>query len=93
MVAWPLYAEQKLNRVYLVEEIKVALWLKMSADGFVNADALEETVRQLMEGEEGRAVRQRVSEMSGKAKAAVEDAGGSSRLDFLKLTHPWIHPH
>ncbi|GKF34873.1 hypothetical protein Tco_0108073 [Tanacetum coccineum] len=30
MVAWPLYAEQKMNRVYLVEEIKVALRLKMS---------------------------------------------------------------
>lgn len=35
MVAWPLYAEQKMNRVFLVEEMKVALALKMSADGFV----------------------------------------------------------
>ncbi|KAF5770582.1 putative UDP-glucuronosyl/UDP-glucosyltransferase, UDP-glycosyltransferase family [Helianthus annuus] len=88
IVAWPLYAEQKMNRVYLVEEIKVALWLEMSADGFVSADAVEETVKQLMDGEEGRAVRERVSEMSGRAKAAVED-GGSSRVDFLKLTRPW----
>ncbi|KAJ0466253.1 putative isoflavone 7-O-glucosyltransferase [Helianthus annuus] len=88
MVAWPLYAEQQMNRVYLVEEIKVALWLRMSADGFVGAEAVEETVRKLMEGEEGRAVREQILEMSGGAKAAVED-GGSSRLDFLKLTRPW----
>ncbi|KAJ0856240.1 putative UDP-glucuronosyl/UDP-glucosyltransferase, UDP-glycosyltransferase family [Helianthus annuus] len=88
MVAWPLYAEQQMNRVYLVEEIKVALWLRMSADGFVGAEAVEETVRKLMEGEEGRAVREQILEMSGRAKAAVED-GGSSRLDFLKLTRPW----
>ncbi|KAI3793000.1 hypothetical protein L1987_35612 [Smallanthus sonchifolius] len=88
MVAWPLYAEQKLNRVYLVEEIKVALWLEMSADGFVAADAVEETVRQLMDGEEGRAVSERILDMSVKAKAAMED-GGSSRIDFLKLTQSW----
>ncbi|KAI7731961.1 hypothetical protein M8C21_008973 [Ambrosia artemisiifolia] len=88
MVAWPLYAEQKMNRVYLVEEMKVALWLRMSEDGFVAAEAVEETVRQLMEGEEGKVVRQRILEMSGRAKVAVED-GGSSRVDFLKLTQPW----
>nr|Q6VAA7.1 RecName: Full=UDP-glycosyltransferase 88B1 [Stevia rebaudiana]AAR06919.1 UDP-glycosyltransferase 88B1 [Stevia rebaudiana] len=87
MVAWPLYAEQKMNRVYLVEEIKVALWLRMSADGFVSAEAVEETVRQLMDG---RRVRERILEMSTKAKAAVED-GGSSRVDFFKLTESWTH--
>ncbi|KAK9060866.1 hypothetical protein SSX86_018046 [Deinandra increscens subsp. villosa] len=95
MVAWPLYAEQKMNRVYLVEEMKVALPLKTlmsaaaaAADGFVSAEAVEETVRQLMEGEEGRVVRERILEMSGRAKATV-DVGGSSRLDFLKLTRSW----
>ncbi|KAK1409117.1 hypothetical protein QVD17_35642 [Tagetes erecta] len=88
MVAWPLYAEQRMNREYLVEEMKVALRLTMSADGFVAADVVEETLRKLMEGEEGRAVRNQVLEMSRKAKAAVED-GGSSRVDFLKLTRPW----
>nr|GEW87256.1 UDP-glycosyltransferase 88B1-like [Tanacetum cinerariifolium] len=44
MVAWPLYAEQKLNRVFLVEEIKVAVRLKMSIDGFVTAEAVEQTL-------------------------------------------------
>ena len=88
MVAWPLYAEQKMNRVYLVEEIKVALRLEMSTDGFVTAEAVEETVTKLMEGEEGKVLRERVAEMSRRAKATVED-GGSSRIEFLKLTQPW----
>nr|BEP30490.1 6'deoxychalcone 4'-O-glucosyltransferase [Dahlia pinnata] len=88
MVAWPLYAEQKMNRVFLVEELKVAFWLEMSADGFVSAKAVDKTIRKLMDGEEGRAMRERISEMSGKAKAAVEE-GGSSRVDFLKVTQPW----
>lgn len=89
MVAWPLYAEQKMNRVYLVQEIGVALALKMSPDGFVTAEEVEEKVRELMEGEEGRTVRERILEMSGRAKAAVED-GGSSHLEFFNLTQPWI---
>ncbi|PWA55712.1 UDP-glycosyltransferase 88B1 [Artemisia annua] len=84
MVAWPLYAEQKMNRVFLVQELKVALALKMSLDGFVMAEVLEEMVRELMEGVEGRTVRERVLEISVKAKSAMED-GGSSRVDFLKL--------
>ncbi|PWA99903.1 UDP-glycosyltransferase 88B1 [Artemisia annua] len=84
MVAWPLYAEQKMNRVYLVEEMKVALRLKMSTDDYVTAEAVEETMTKLMEGEEGRVLRERVTEMSLRAKAAVEDGG-----DIFKLTQPW----
>ncbi|GJV60261.1 UDP-glycosyltransferase 88B1-like protein [Tanacetum coccineum] len=89
MVAWPLYAEQKTNRVYLVEEIKVALRLEMSTDGFVTAEAVERTVTKLMDGEEGKVLRERVTEMSRRAKATMED-GGSSRIEFLKLTQPWM---
>ncbi|KAA8533662.1 hypothetical protein F0562_031179 [Nyssa sinensis] len=37
MVAWPLYAEQRLNRVFLVEEMKVALKLNELNDGSVIA--------------------------------------------------------
>ncbi|KAL4575784.1 hypothetical protein LXL04_011870 [Taraxacum kok-saghyz] len=88
MVAWPLYAEQKMNRVYLVEEMKVAVAVDMSSDGFVTAAAVEEKVKELMEGEEGRVVRERSLEMSRRAKAATED-GGSSRVEFLKLTDSW----
>nr|GEW87257.1 UDP-glycosyltransferase 88B1-like [Tanacetum cinerariifolium] len=84
IVAWPLYAEQKMNRVFLVQELKVALALKMSLDGFVTAEAVEEMVRELMEGVEGKMVRKRVLDIKVKAKSAMED-GGSSRVDFLTL--------
>ncbi|KAF5771399.1 putative UDP-glucuronosyl/UDP-glucosyltransferase, UDP-glycosyltransferase family [Helianthus annuus] len=89
MVAWPLYAEQKLNRVYLVKELKVAVEVKMSADDFVTAEAVEEKVRELMVGEEGEMVRERALEMSRRAKAAV-DEGGCSRVELFKLTQPWV---
>ncbi|GJW90095.1 UDP-glycosyltransferase 88B1-like protein [Tanacetum coccineum] len=64
MVAWPLYADQSMNRVYLAQEIKVALAVKMSPDGFVTSEALAQTMRELMNGNEGRAVREQSLEMS-----------------------------
>ncbi|XP_024979006.1 UDP-glycosyltransferase 88B1-like [Cynara cardunculus var. scolymus] len=88
MVAWPLYAEQKINKVLLVERMKVAVALRMSSEGFVTAEAVEEKVTELMKGEEGRVVRERILEMSRRAKAAVVD-GGSSQVDLRKLTQSW----
>jgi UDP:flavonoid glycosyltransferase YjiC (YdhE family) len=54
MVAWPLYAEQRLNRVVLVEEIRIALRMNESENGFVNAAEVEKRVRELMESESMR---------------------------------------
>ncbi|GJW91322.1 UDP-glycosyltransferase 88B1-like protein [Tanacetum coccineum] len=88
MVAWPLYADQSMNRVYLAQEIKVALAVKMSPDGFVTSEALAQTMRELMNGNEGRAVREQSLEMSRRGMAAMED-GGSSRADLFKLTESW----
>uniref|UniRef100_A0A103YDI3 Glycosyltransferase n=1 Tax=Cynara cardunculus var. scolymus TaxID=59895 RepID=A0A103YDI3_CYNCS len=79
LVAWPLYAEQRMNRVHLVEGIKVALRLKMSEEGFVTAEELAERLRELMEEESGRKIRDYVSDISVSAKAAVVK-GGSSRV-------------
>ncbi|PON96949.1 UDP-glucuronosyl/UDP-glucosyltransferase [Trema orientale] len=88
MVAWPLYAEQRLNRVLLVEEMKLALPVDESEDGFVSSAELEKRVRELMESERGREVRERVKLMRDGAKAAM-DAGGSSLAALTELTQLW----
>ncbi|KAL8192690.1 hypothetical protein R6Q57_027500 [Mikania cordata] len=90
MVAWPLYKEQKMNRAFIVEEIKVALAVKMSSNGFVTGEEVSEKVRRLMEGEEGTAVRERALEMSARANAAVAH-DGSRGLEFQKLIQAWLH--
>ncbi|KAF8044101.1 hypothetical protein BT93_A2166 [Corymbia citriodora subsp. variegata] len=85
MLAWPLYAEQRLNRVYLVEEMKLALSVTDSEeDGLVSADELEDRVNELMRSEKGRAVRDRVLAMRDAAAAALGD-GGSSRAALAEL--------
>ncbi|XP_061358081.1 UDP-glycosyltransferase 13-like [Gastrolobium bilobum] len=92
MVAWPLYAEQRLNRVVMVEEMKVALPLKENDEGFVRATELENRVRELMNSESGRGkeVRESVSRARNDAVAALSD-GGSSRVALNGLVESWKH--
>ncbi|PKI63485.1 hypothetical protein CRG98_016152 [Punica granatum] len=71
MLAWPLYAEQKLNCNYLVEEVRVAL-------------PLEERVTELMSSEKGEAVRERVFAMKEEAAEALRE-GGSSHSALAEL--------
>ncbi|KAL5718353.1 hypothetical protein ACHQM5_011263 [Ranunculus cassubicifolius] len=79
MVAWPLYAEQKINRVFLVEESGIALPMMELENGFVNAGEVEKRIRELMESDEGNVVRERVKEMGEKAMVAMGDGGSSVR--------------
>ncbi|CAL1371085.1 unnamed protein product [Linum trigynum] len=52
MVVWPIYAEQKFNRVLLVEEIQIALSIvEVNESGFVEAAEVEHRVKELMEAE------------------------------------------
>jgi hydroquinone glucosyltransferase len=50
MIAWPLYAEQKMNRSIMIEEMKVALKLNKS-NMFVSGAELGDRVKELMESE------------------------------------------
>ena len=84
MVAWPLYAEQRFNKVMLVEEMKVALPLEESKSGLVTATEVEKRLRELMETEKGFNIRNQVKAMKEEAKAAMND-GGSSLVALDKL--------
>jgi hypothetical protein len=89
MIGWPLYAEQRMTRVVLVKELKVALTVNESEDGLVSAAELEKRVRELMDSEAGKEVRERVSCMRDDAVAAVKE-GGSSRVALAKLAEVWF---
>ncbi|KAF1896755.1 hypothetical protein Lal_00034455 [Lupinus albus] len=88
MVAFPLYAEQKLNRVVLVEEMKVALALKESKDGFVSATELGNRVKELMDSEKGKEIRERILNMKMSGVEARAQ-GGSSCVALNGLAELW----
>ncbi|KAL3596674.1 hypothetical protein D5086_008311 [Populus alba] len=52
-------AEQRLNRIFLVVEMKLALPMNESDDGFVSSAEVDERVLGLMESEEGKLIRER----------------------------------
>jgi hypothetical protein len=88
LVAWPLYAEQRINRIFLVDEMKLALPMNESDNGFVSSAEVEERVLGLMESEEGKLIRERTIAMKIAAKAALNE-GGSSRVALSKLVESW----
>ncbi|KAF7836399.1 UDP-glycosyltransferase 88F5-like [Senna tora] len=89
MIAWPLYAEQHMNRNELVEDMKMAIWLEQrDEDGFVNGDELEKRVRELMESERGKEMRERSRKMREAAMSATS-ASGSSTKGLKRLVERW----
>ena len=90
MIAWPLYAEQKMNATMLAEEVGVAICPKVApADGFVGREEIEVMVRKVMEGQEGKAMRARVKEMKISGEKALSE-GGSSFLTVSQLASQWV---
>lgn len=84
MVAWPLYAEQKLNRAFLVDEAKIAIRLIESDEGFVSAGELENRVNELMSSGKGKELRKNVAAIRD-AMVAATASGGTSRKNLAKL--------
>ncbi|XAR57479.1 hypothetical protein NMG60_11025638 [Bertholletia excelsa] len=81
MLAWPLYAEQHLNKAALVEDMKMAIAVdQREEDGFVSGAELEKRVRELMDWESvrGRSIRQWSLKMREKALAAWAEFGPST---------------
>ncbi|CAJ1952970.1 unnamed protein product [Sphenostylis stenocarpa] len=88
MVAWPLYAEQKLNKVILVEEMKVGLGVKGNKEELVSSSELCDRVKELMDSDKGKEIRQKIFKMKISATEAVAD-GGSSIIALNSLVELW----
>jgi hydroquinone glucosyltransferase len=86
MIAWPLYAEQRINAKMLVNGIGVALRPEVQDGCVVSRDAIATVVKELMQGEGGRDARKKALELKAAGcKTLSED--GSSFKDFVR----WIN--
>lgn len=88
MATWPVYAEQQMNAFQLVEELGMAVEIKMdyrkdfrtqTAIEAVSADEIENGIRKLMMdgNDETELIRKKVKEMSEKSKMALTQGGSS----------------
>ncbi|KAJ1689582.1 hypothetical protein LUZ63_013737 [Rhynchospora breviuscula] len=85
MVCWPLYAEQRMIRKYLAEELKVAGSIEGHDKELVQANAVETKIRWLMESNDAKELRNRIAVVKDKARDAVME-GGPSWQAFWNLT-------
>ena len=84
MIAWPLYAEQKMNATMLAEELGVAVRPKIApTKGIIGREAIETMVRKVTEGQDGKAMRTRVKELKNSGEKALTEGGSS----FNALSH------
>ena len=78
MIAWPLYAEQKMNATKLAQEVGVAVRPKIApTEGVVGREEIEIMVRKVMEEPEGQAMRARVKELKISGEKALTPSGSS----------------
>ncbi|KAL2505154.1 UDP-Glycosyltransferase superfamily protein [Abeliophyllum distichum] len=80
ILAWPMMAEQPLNAKMVVEEMGIGLRVETSdgsINGFVNWEKLEKVVKELMEGEMGKELREKVKQIGGAAAEAMAEGGSS----------------
>jgi len=84
VIAWPLYAEQKMNAVSLTEGIKMALRPTVGENGIIGRVEIARIVKSLLEGEEGKAIRSRVRDLKDAAANVLSKDGCSTKtLDNL----------
>ncbi|KAK9094275.1 hypothetical protein Scep_025744 [Stephania cephalantha] len=88
LITWPLYAEQKMNAVMLVEDLEVALKPEFAENGIVYRDDIARVVKGLVEGEEGKSLRSKMRDLKESAAMAFCE-NGSSTNSLSELAQKW----
>ncbi|KAF6162173.1 hypothetical protein GIB67_008302 [Kingdonia uniflora] len=91
LIVWPLFAEQKMNAVLLVDDMKIALRPKVDENGLVGREEIAIIIKGLMDGEEGHSVRKKVEDLKD-AAAAWFTKDRLSTLSLLEVAHMWMNP-
>lgn len=80
MIAWPLYAEQRMNAIMLTEDLKVALRPKADPiTGLIGRGEIAIVVRGLMEGEGGKKIRNKMRDLKDAAARTLSENGASTK--------------
>ncbi|KAI3896214.1 hypothetical protein MKW92_031751 [Papaver armeniacum] len=88
LIAWPLFAEQKMNAVMLTDDLKVALRPKVDKNGIVGCDEISRCVKGVMEGEEGNKLRSRMRDLKGAATSSLSEDGSSFKA-LAEVAKKW----
>ncbi|KAG6682298.1 hypothetical protein I3842_13G132600 [Carya illinoinensis] len=79
LIAWPLFGEQRMNAVFLAEDLKVALRPKENEKGVVVREEIAQVIKGLMVGEDGKNARNHMKDLKIAAEKALYPEGSSTR--------------
>ncbi|TKY62982.1 Hydroquinone glucosyltransferase [Spatholobus suberectus] len=79
MITWPLCAEQRMNAALVTQGLKVGLRPKFRENGVVEKEEIAKVVKDLMLGDEGNGIRQRIEKLKDAAVDALKEHGSSTR--------------
>ncbi|XP_058221680.1 hydroquinone glucosyltransferase-like [Rhododendron vialii] len=88
LIAWPLFADQKMIAVMLNEGLNVALRPKANEVGIMEREEIARVVKELMKGEEGEKVRGKMKFLQDAAGKAL-NKDGSSAKSLSELAFRW----
>nr|POE91669.1 hydroquinone glucosyltransferase [Quercus suber] len=88
-LAWPLYAEQRLNATLLADDLKVAFRVKVNDNGLVGHKDIANCSRSLIEGEEGKLLRNKMTELKDAAEKALSKDGSSTK-SLAEVPQLWM---
>ncbi|XP_022773430.1 hydroquinone glucosyltransferase-like [Durio zibethinus] len=88
LIAWPLYAEQKMNAVLLADDLKVAWRVQENENRVVGREDIANFVKGLIEGEEGKALRIKSRQLKDAAKRVLSPDGSSTK-SLAKVAEIW----
>ncbi|KAI3909770.1 hypothetical protein MKW98_014187 [Papaver atlanticum] len=88
LIAWPLFAEQKMNAVMLTDDLRVASRPRVNKNGIIGRDEISRCVKGVMEGEEGNRLRSRMENLKDAAASSLAE-GGSSFKSLAEVANKW----
>jgi hypothetical protein len=88
MLAWPLYAEQRMNRVFLEKELGLAVAMEGYDKEVVEAGEVSAKLKLMMDSDGGRVIRERTQAAMRHAKKAMGE-GGESEVTLAGLVEAW----
>ncbi|KAJ6740145.1 UDP-GLYCOSYLTRANSFERASE 72E1 [Salix purpurea] len=78
IIAWPLYAEQRMNAVLLIEELGVAVRPNiLASEGVVGRKEIEMMIRTITVDKEATYIRNRVKKLKNIATKTLSEGGSS----------------
>ncbi|KAM0921293.1 hypothetical protein ACQ4PT_006942 [Festuca glaucescens] len=89
MLAWPLYAEQRINKVFLEKELGLAVAVEGYDKDVVEADQVASNVSWIVDSDGGRLLRERTVAAMRQAKEEMRH-GGKSDLTLVRLVDGWM---